>query len=308
MTFLYKSDPVRGAVWARHFAEHAPDVLFRMWPDVGDPAQVRYLAAWTMPADLVKTLPNLEVLFCVGAGIDQLDLSAVPPSLPVVRMIEPGLVAGMAEYVTLSVLALHRDWFDYAAQQRAHEWKALPARFAGSRRVGVMGMGVLGEAVLRKLVGFEFPCAGWSRSAREMEGVDCYAGEAGLRPFLARTDILVCLVPLTDSTRGLLNRSLFEALADGAALVNVGRGAHLVQKDLLEALDYGRLSRAILDVADPEPLPPDHPFWTHPRIVLTPHIASETQPETSVGVVLDNIRRHRRGERLVGLVDRRLGY
>ena len=308
MTFLYKADPARGAVWTRHFAKHAPDVTFRMWPDVGDPAAVRYLAAWTMPADLVRTLPNLEVLFCVGAGIDQLDLSAVPPSLPVVRMIEPGLVAGMAEYVTLSVLALHRDWFDYAAQQKAREWKALHVRPAASRRVGVMGIGVLGEAVLKKLVGFGFPCAGWSRSAREVEGVDCYAGEAGLRPFLARTDILVCLVPLTDSTRGILNRSLFEALADGAALVNVGRGGHLVQSDLLEALDTGRLSRAILDVTDPEPLPRDHSFWTHPRIILTPHIAAETQPETSVDVVLDNIRRHRRGEPLVGLIDRRLGY
>ena len=308
MTFLYKSDPARGAVWARHFALHAPDVPFRMWPDVGDPAQVRYLAAWTMPADLVTTLPNLEILFCVGAGIDQLDLSAVPPSLPVVRMIEPGLVAGMVEYVTLSVLAIHRDWLDYAAQQDAREWKALPVRSAASRRVGVMGLGVLGTAVLAKLRGFGYPCAGWSRSARAIEGVDCYAGEAGLRPFLARTDILVCLLPLTGATRGILDRSLFEALPAGAALVNAGRGGHLVQEDLIDALDTGRLSRAILDVTDPEPLPRDHPLWSHPRIFLTPHIASETQPETSAGVVLDNVRRHRRGETLIGLVDRRLGY
>lgn len=308
MTFLYNSDPVRGAVWARHFADRAPDVPFRMWPDVGDPAQVRYLAAWTMPADLVRTLPNLEVLFCVGAGIDQLDLAQVPDSLPVVRMVEPGLVAGMVEFATLSVLALHRDWLTYAGQQRRREWQPLPVARAATRRVGVLGMGVLGQSVLEKLRGFGFPCAGWSRSARGLEGIECHAGEGALPAFLSRTDILVNLLPLTPATRGILGRRLFDALPRGAAVINLGRGGHLVAEDLIAALDSGQLSAAILDVADPEPLPPDHPFWAHPRIVVTPHIAAETQPETSAAVVIDNIRRHQRGEPLVGLVDRRRGY
>ena len=308
MSFLYKSDPARGAVWARHFAERAPEVPFRMWPDVGDPAQVRYLAAWTMPAGLVETLPNLEVLFCVGAGIDQLDLSQVPDSIPVVRMVEPGLVAGMVEYATLAVLALHRDWPAYAAQQRERQWRSLPVARAEERRVGVMGLGVMGQAVLEKLHGFGFPCAGWSRSARRLDGIECHAGEDALPAFLARTDILVNLLPLTAETRGILSRGLFEALPRGAAVVNVGRGGHLVAGDLIAALDAGHLSAAILDVTDPEPLPPEHPFWIHPRIVVTPHIASETQPETSAGVVIDNIRRHQRGEPLVGLVDRQRGY
>lgn len=308
MSFVYKSDPARGAVWARHFADRAPDVPFRMWPDVGDPAQVRYLAAWTMPADLAKTLPNLEVLFCVGAGIDQLDLSQVPDSIPVVRMVEPGLVAGMVEFATLAVLALHRDWLTYAAQQRGRKWQALPVARAASRRIGVLGMGVLGQAVLEKLRGFGFPCAGWSRSARRHEGVECHAGADALPAFLSNTDVLVNLLPLTPSTRGILARGLFDALPRGAALINVGRGGHLVAEDLIAALDTGQLSAAVVDVADPEPLPPEHPFWTHPRIVVTPHIAAETQPETSAGVVIDNIRRHQRGEPLVGLVDRRRGY
>jgi len=295
-------------VWARHFAAHAPDVPFRMWPDVGDPAQVRYLAAWTMPADFVKTLANLEVLFCVGAGIDQLDLSQLPESIPVVRMVEPGLVAGMVEFATLAVLALHRDWPAYAAQQRERKWKALPVARAHERRVGVMGLGVLGQAVLEKLRGFGFSCAGWSRSVHRLEGIECHSGEGALPAFLARTDILVNLLPLTLATRGILARGLFDALPRGAALVNVGRGGHVVAEDLIAALDAGHLSAAILDVTDPEPLPPGHPFWIHPRIVVTPHIASETQPETSAGVVIDNIRRHQRGEPLVGLVDRHRGY
>ena len=308
MTFLYKSDPTRGAVWARRFAEQAPDVPFRTWPDVGDPAQVRYLAAWTMPAGLLETLPNLEVLFCVGAGIDQLDLAQVPDSIPVVRMVEPGLVAGMVEFATLAVLALHRDWPAYAAQQRERKWKALRVARAEERRVGVMGLGVLGQAVLEKLQGFGFPCAGWSRSARRLDGIECHAGEDGLPAFLARTDILVNLLPLTPATRGILARGLFDALPRGAAVVNLGRGKHLVAGDLIAALDAGQLAAAIVDVTDPEPLPPDHPLWMHPRVVVTPHIASETQPETSASVVIDNIRRHQRGEPLVGLVDRQRGY
>jgi glyoxylate/hydroxypyruvate reductase A len=308
MTFLYKSDPARGAVWARRFADEAPDVPFRIWPDVGDPMQVRYLAAWTIPAGLVETLPNLEVLFCVGAGIDQLDLSQVPGSVPVVRMVEPGLVAGMVEFVTLAVLALHRDWPAYGAQQRERKWQALRVARACERRVGVMGLGVLGQAVLEKLHEFGFACAGWSRSSHRLEGIECHAGEEALAAFLARIDILVNLLPLTPATRGILARPLFAALPRGAAVINVGRGRHLVGDDLIAALDAGQLAAAILDVTDPEPLPPEHPFWTHPRIVVTPHIAAETQPESSADVVIHNIRRHQRGEPLVGVVDRERGY
>ncbi|HXF79311.1 MAG TPA: glyoxylate/hydroxypyruvate reductase A [Usitatibacter sp.] len=308
MSFLYKSAAERGAAWARHFAAHAPEIPFRIWPDVGDPAAVRYLAAWTLPPDLAATFPNLEVLFCVGAGVDQLDLTQVPDSIPVVRMIEPGLVEGMVEYATLAVLAVHRHWPAYLAQQRERRWHTLPIRTAGARRVGVMGLGVLGQAVLAKLRGFGFQCAGWSRTPRELEGVDCHAGPEGLTAFLARTDILVCLLPLTDATRGILGKRTFHALPKGAAVVNAARGAHLVAQDLLQALDTGQVSAAVLDVTDPEPLPPDHPLWTHPRVIITPHVASQSQPETSAAAVLENVRRHRRGEPLVGVIDRSRGY
>lgn len=309
MTFVYKSsDLARGAVWARHFAEQVPDLPFRIWPDVGDRAQVRYLAAWQLPADLASEFPNLEVLFCVGAGIDQLDLAQVPEAVPVVRMIEPGLTDGMVEFATLSVLAIHRDWPAYAEQQRERRWHALPVRTAATRRVGVMGTGVLGSAVIEKLRGFGFPCAAWNRTRRDIAGVECFAGRESLPAFLARTDILICLLPLTDETRGILDRRVFEAMPPGSALVSLGRGGHLVQADLLRALEAGRLSAAVVDVTDPEPLPADDPLWTHPRVIVTPHIASETQPETSARVLLDNIARHRRGEPLVGLVDRGRGY
>lgn len=308
MTFLYKADPVRGAVWAELFARQMPELPFRIWPDIGDPRDVRYLAAWQPPEDLATRFPNLEVLFSTGAGTDHFDFSTIPETLPVVRMVESGIVKGMVEYVTLAVLSVHRDWQTYRNQQRAAQWQAHRVYPPSSRRVGVLGLGMLGRAVLDKLRGFGFDCAGWSRSPRQIQGVECYAGDEGLSEFLARTDILICLLPLTDSTRGILSKPLFDQLPQGATLINVGRGGHLVQQDLLQALDEGRLASAILDVCEPEPLPPEHPFWRHPKVLLTPHIASMTQPETAVEAVVDNLRRHRVGLPMVGLVDRARGY
>ncbi|WP_213303211.1 2-hydroxyacid dehydrogenase [Paraburkholderia sacchari] len=307
MTVLYKADPVRGAIWAERFARLAPDMPFRVWPDTGDPAAIRYLVAW-QPDDLAVTLPNLEVVFSVGAGVDQLDLARIPAHLPVVRMIEPGIVEGMVEYVTEAVLAIHRDLFDYALQQQARVWRALQARPASSCRVGVLGLGMLGAAVLERLRLFGFACAGWSRSPREIEGVECFAGDAALAPFLARTDVLVCLLPLTAATSGMLDKRLFDTLPGGASLVHVGRGPQLVTCDLIDALERGQLHSAVLDVMDTEPLPADHPLWTQPRVRITPHIASATRPETAVDVLLDNLRRHRAGERMIGEIDRARGY
>lgn len=308
MTFVYKSDPVRGAVWAELFARQMPELPFRIWPDIGDPADVRYLAAWQPPDDLAERFPHLEVLFSTGAGTDHFDFSAIPPSLPVVRMVESGIIGGMVEYVSMAVLSLHRDWQTYRNQQREGHWQVHRVYPASSRLVGVLGLGVLGRAVLAQLSAFGFACAGWSRSPHQLDGVECHAGADGLQSFLARTDILICLLPLTDSTRGILSKPLFDQLPRGATVINVGRGGHLVQQDLLQALDDGQVGQAILDVCEPEPLPPGHPFWTHPKVVLTPHIASMTQPETAVEAVLGNIRRHQQGLPMTGLVDRARGY
>jgi glyoxylate/hydroxypyruvate reductase A len=308
MSFLYKADPVRGAEWAKLFSEKAPQIPFHCWPDTGDRAAVRYLAAWLPPEDIAIQFPNLEIMFSVGAGIDQFDFSRLPAHIPVVRMVEPGIAAGMVEYVTHAVLGIHRQSQLYAAQQRRQQWQAHRVMPAASRRVGVLGLGMLGQAVLQKLSSFGFPCAGWSRSAHTLDGIECHSGSAGLATFLARTDILICLLPLTDDTRGILNHDLLRQLPTGAALINVGRGGHLVEADLLTALDDGHLSAAVLDVCENEPLKPDHPFWAHPAIVLTPHIASMTQPAGAVDTVLDNIRRHQSGQPLTGLVNRQRGY
>jgi glyoxylate/hydroxypyruvate reductase A len=281
---------------------------FHLWPQTGDLAAVEYLIAWQPPPGLLSALPNLKVLFSSGAGVDHLDLSAVPPHVPVVRMVEPGIVNGMIEYVTLSVLALHRNFMDYVRAQAVGAWQPIEVVPASERSVGVMGLGVLGQAVLERLGLFGYSRYGWNGSPKTIPGVTCYSGEQTLEQFLGRCDILVCLLPLTEATRGVLNRRVFEALPWGASVINVARGGHLDQQALIEALDSGHLSAAILDVCEPEPLPPRHPFWTHPRILLTPHIASMTQPETAASVLLENIRRHRRGEPLRDVIDRGKGY
>ena len=306
--FVYKADPQRGRQWAEIFEREAPEIEFRLWPEIGDSAQVRFLAAWQPPADLATRFPHLQLLFSTGAGVDQFDIHALPPRLPVVRMVDPGIVNGMVEYVTHAVLDLHRDMPAYRRAQQQRQWQPLQVRAASERRIGVLGLGSLGQAVLDRLVAFGFECAGWSRSRHEVPGVRCHAGAGEFDAFLASTDILVCLLPLTDATRAILNGGLFAKLPLGASLVHVGRGPQLVAADLMRALDEGHLAEAVLDVTDPEPLPATDPLWSHPRVRLTPHIASMTQPHTAARVTIDNLRRFARGEPLVGLVDRARGY
>ncbi|MDP3760466.1 MAG: glyoxylate/hydroxypyruvate reductase A [Ramlibacter sp.] len=308
MSILYRSDAARAAGWASYFARHAPDLDFRIWPHAGDLKEVEYLIAWQAPPEFLTELPNLKVLFSSGAGIDHVDLSAVPAHIPLVRMVEPGIINGMVEYVSLAVLALHRDFFDYVAQKAAGVWNPLEVPPASARTIGVMGMGSLGCAVLERLAAFGFRLRGWNRSPRAMDGVEIFAGADQLQPFLEGCDVLVCLLPLTPATHGILDREVFSVLPKGAALINVGRGPHLVDADLLAALDSGHLSHAVLDVTDPEPLPSGHPFWAHPRVFVTPHVASMTQPETAAPILLENIRRHQRGEALQGRIDPARGY
>ncbi|AZE99335.1 D-3-phosphoglycerate dehydrogenase [Pseudomonas orientalis] len=308
MALLYKSDPVRGQHWQALFAEHAPDIEWRAWPDIGDPADIDYLAAWQAPNDVQRLLPSLKVLFALSAGVDQLDLSRLPPELPVVRLLDPGITRGMCEYASWAVLSLHRDMLRYRQQQTARCWQAHLLQPAVSRRVGVMGLGAQARQILATLAPLGFALSGWARSAHQVAGVDCYAGEAQLPAFLSQCDILLCVLPLTEQTQGILNQRLFDQLPRGAALINMGRGGHLVEADLLDALGSGQLSGAVLDVLQQEPAPQAHPFWDHPQIVLTPHIAAMTQPASAFGVLLENIRRFERGEPMVGEIDRHKGY
>lgn len=308
MTILYKAAPERGAVWQKLIAQAAPDIEFRIWPDMGAAGEIRFLAAWEPAPELIATLPNLEAIFSIGAGIDQFDMRHIPPHVSVVRMLEPGIAEGMVEYASFATLALHRHMLHYVEAQRQARWAPMKLVPAAQRRVGVMGLGNLGQSVLKALRPLGFPLSGWSRSPHSIEGVACFAGTENLSAFLAGCDILICLLPLTGETRGILCRETFDLLPEGAAIVNAGRGGHLKEQDLLDALDSGRLSGAVLDVTEPEPAPADHPFWHHPRILMTPHVASMTQAEGAAQALIDNVRRHRAGQPMLGLVRRDLGY
>lgn len=310
MTLLFYSLDDDPAAWREMLQRHLPEEEVRLYPDeLGDPADIDYAAVWKPPRGMLKGLANLKAIFSLGAGIDHLASDPeLPAGVPVVRMVDSGLMEGMTEFVVLAVLRHHRRLGDYAEQQRAHRWRQLPTPLARHRRVGVMGLGELGADCARMLGALRFDVAGWSRARKAIDGVDCYAGDGELSAFLRRSDILVCLLPLTASTRGILNRRTLGELPEGACIVNAARGAHLVEADLLELLETGRIAEASLDVFQQEPLPAGHPFWDHPRVMVTPHVAAVTPPETAAAVIADNIRRMKRGERPGPIVDFAKGY
>jgi glyoxylate/hydroxypyruvate reductase A len=309
MALLLKSEPERGDSWRRALLAVDPGLDLRQWPEVGDPADIEYALVWFPPKGELKSYPNLKVIFSIGAGIDHLASDPeLPKGVPIVRMVEPGLTAGMTEFVLMSVLYHHRFMLDYAEQHRNKVWREIDQVPPWDRRVGIMGLGVLGGDVAEKLVALSFDVAGWSRSPKDLPGIARFHGPGGFIPFLNRSDILVCLLPLTAETTGILDARAFAALPEGAALVSVGRGPHVVEADLLAALETGRLGGATLDVFQTEPLAPESPFWDHPRVVLTPHVASLTIPGTASEFVIDNIRRHEADQPLLHVVDFEKGY
>lgn len=286
-----------------------PELEVRMWDEPGDIADIEFALVWKPPPGVLRTFPNLKAIFSIGAGVDHLfEDPNLPEGVPVVRMVEPELTRGMTEYVVLHVLRHHRRQREIEANQRAHDWKVIAVPTAPSRKIGIMGLGELGGASARALAALEFDVAGWSRTLRQIPGVRCLHGASGLDEFLSRTEILICLLPLTPDTEGILDARLFAKLPKGASLINAARGGHQNEDDILEALESGQLSEATLDVFNAEPLPANHPFWDHPRITVTPHNASLTDPEGAVRQVVENIRRIRRGEIPTNVVNRTEGY
>lgn len=295
--------------WLPALRAELPQLEIRLWPEVGRAEQINMAFVWRYPAGMLASLPNLRALFSLGAGVESiLDDPQLPPTLPVVRMVDPGLAIGMNEFVLLSVLHYHRQIPLYERQQAQRRWEQHVPPLPQERRVGILGLGQLGGVCARSLAQLGFEVAGWSRTPRSVEGVRNFVGEAQLADFLQRTEILVCLLPLTRETTNLLDRRRLALLPRGACLINVGRGPQVVDEDLIAALDSGHLAGATLDVFRTEPLPPRHPFWSHPHIRLMPHISALTQVRTAVPVLAANIRRLLAGEPLHDVVDRRRGY
>ena len=302
-TLLLHIDSEREPTWAAALKSALSDVPVRIWPELGDPDQIRYALLWKPPSCLFDGLHNLQVIFSVGAGIDHLlSCTTLPAGVPVVRMVEPVLTAGMVEYVVYNVIRFHRRMREYDVQQQKTQWRVLPQITAGDVTIGIMGLGVLGEAAAAVLTKMNYRVTGWSRSRKNLPGVRSYVGELELSDFLSDTQILVMLLPLDEATRHILNRGTLAQLPSGACVINAGRGGLIREKDLLSALDKGHISGAALDVFETEPLPKPHPFWRHPNVTVTPHAASLTNPATAVQFVAENIRRYRNGMSLKHVV------
>lgn len=309
MVVLFYSEIDDPAPWRAALGRALPELDFRVWPEVGRREEIDYALVWRPPAGMLASLPRLKAILSLGAGVDHLfDDTQLPAGLPVTRMVDAGLAVQMSEYAMYGVLHFHRNMDRYALMQRERQWRQLPAVLPSQRTVGVMGLGVLGGDFACKAQVMGFRVIGWSRRARGLEGVTEYHGSEGLAPFLAATQILVNFLPLTQETQGILDRTLFAQLPRGAFLVNLARGGHLVEGDLLDALESGQLGGALLDVFVQEPLPAEHAFWKHPKIVVTPHIAGQAIADLMVEQVVDNIRRLERGDTPCGLVDRKRGY
>jgi glyoxylate/hydroxypyruvate reductase A len=300
--------------WRQRFSARLKSVPVALWPtDKPAPESVRYVAVWKPPQGLLQTFPNLEVIFNLGAGVDALLADSTLPTAPLVRVANDDLTKRMTEYVVLHVLMHHRHQHRLNAAQQKKIWDTPDQRAASALRVGIMGLGELGRDSADVLVRLGFQVAGWSRSKREVPGVQCFAGLDQLSAFLARTDILVVLVPLTAETKGILNASLFKQLArDGVrgapVVINAGRGGLQVEDDIVAALNDGTLGAVTLDVFNTEPLPPEHPLWSHPKATITPHNAADSDPEAISDYVVAQIEAYERGAPLQNVVDRDRGY
>jgi len=299
--------------WDNAIAHLAQSRTVRVWPYLDAPNEIEYAIAWKPPHGALSGLPNLKVIFSMGAGVDHLISGPDLPDVPIVRFVADNLTEHMSQYVLHHVLLHHRRHLDYAAQQVRKEWQPLPQPVAREVRVGVMGCGILGSNAAAHLAAIGFQTRGWSRHRKTISGVYCYAGTEEFLSFLAGTDILVCLLPLTSDTRGLLGTKLIASMAsDGALpgriLINAGRGGLQNEREILAALDEGALWAASLDVFETEPLPYDSPLWTHPRVVITPHNAAESDPRAVVDYVMEQITKFERGEGLDNVVDLQRGY
>jgi glyoxylate/hydroxypyruvate reductase A len=292
--------------WLPRLRRALPADRFFVWPECGDRERVEVALVGEPPRDALATFPNLKLIQSLWMGVDGLLADpTLPRAVPLARMVDAGMVAAMAETVLVHVLDWHRHLYRYREHQADGVWKRHRQYMACDRTVGLLGLGALGSEAARRLLLMGFKVCGWSRRPKRIEGVECFSD---LGEVLKRSQALVCLLPLTAQTRCVLNASAFAAMPEHSCVINIARGAHVVEADLLAALDSGHLAHAYLDVFETEPLPEAHPFWHHPKVTLTPHCAALTEPRTAVPVLVENIERVRRGEPALNLVDPSAGY
>jgi glyoxylate/hydroxypyruvate reductase A len=294
--------------WRTAFRQHLPDLPVRIWPDVGDAADIAYLAFMHPDFDALPTFPNLRAMFSRSAGVDSFIRHGKLPRVPLGKIEPPGGDPMMTEYVVMHVLRLHRDMPAYQLAQAKREWRRVEIKRPEQRRVGFLGFGMMARAPATVLKSLEFPVSAWVRTPRAGAEIPIFCGRDQLEPFLNQTDIAVCLLPLTRETEGIFCTKTFAMMPRGAMLVNVGRGKHVVDRDLIAALDSGQLGHAALDALWPEPLPQESPLWRHPKVTVMPHVARRPTVRQLVTEIAANIRSLEAGGSLLQEVDVELGY
>lgn len=295
--------------WIAALKNVKPKLDIRVYPKEGNLEDIEFVLCWKHPKGILKRYPNLKVISSLGAGVDHLFTDPdLPVNVPVVRIVDPELAQAMSEFVIGIILNHMRSFTLYSENQKQKLWKANRFQIAKNTQIGIMGMGVLGQDLAKKLAALGFKVHGWAQSSKELRGIKVYAGAENYATFLAQTNILVCLLPLTNQTENILNKDSFSKLQKNSYVINVARGEHVVDSDLIEMIDSGHLSGTTLDVFREEPLPKEHAFWNHPKIKITPHIASLTNPVSVAPQIIDNYHRAKSGDELINLVSTKLGY
>lgn len=304
---LFSSDIDDPVAWGKAVRALRPDLDIVNWPDAADPAEFEFALLWKPPPGGLGAFTNLKGIQTLGAGINQLDLSALPP-VPLARMIDPSLTESMVDYAVAAVYRHFRGLDRFERNTRARHWQHEEPPHKADFPVGVLGLGVLGGAVAARLRAVGFPVTGWSRTARAVEGVEVYAGDDGLPAFLGSARAFVCVLALTPQTAGILNKETLGAMPAGSYVVNIGRGGHVVEPDLAALVRSGHIAGATLDVFAQEPLPADHPFYELPQILVTPHVAGGISPRTAAPTLIENYERALAGKPLLNMVDPARGY
>jgi glyoxylate/hydroxypyruvate reductase len=306
MRITFYSPAAKAGPWLDGLRAALPGATVEEWQP-GAP-QADHAVVWTPPQQFFDEQPGLKGIFNMGAGVDALLKLRLPPGAILVRIDDGGMAVQMAEYVSYWVIRWFREFDAFAADIARGKWSFRKPLLREDFPVGVMGLGVLGERVAKTLTQFDLPVLGWSRTPKDIPGVRCFAGQEQFDEFLAATRILVCLLPLTPDTEDIMNSRSLSRLKPGGYVINVARGAHLVDADLIALLDSGHLAGAALDVFRTEPLPAEHPFWQHPKIAVTPHMSARTLRDESIAQISGKIRAFERGEPVAGVVDAKRGY
>jgi glyoxylate/hydroxypyruvate reductase len=289
--------------WAKRIKDLDPEIDLRIWPDAGNPDDITCAFVWNHPVGSLLPFKNLTLICSMGAGVDHvLKDHSIPANTRIARIVDPAITIPMTNYILMAVLNHHKKFYKFLEDKKNHVWDQIPNPEL-ELSIGILGLGVLGTDAATKLYSLGFRVSGYSNSPKQIEGVKSYAGEKELDKFLSEVNVLICLLPLTSKTRNFMNLALFKKLKHPAYIISVGRGSQMVEEDLLKALELGYVNGAFLDVYQKEPLPKDHPFWDHPKIMMTPHLASITNPDAAIPQMVENYKRLVQGLPIKNLVD-----